>query len=201
MPSPVRFSQEVILEESFKIVRSDGPQALSARRLAQNLNCSTQPVYSAFGSMKKLQEAVEKKAYALFVDYLLQGQLDNDPFLSMGLRYLRFAREEKTLFRTFFLEGEMALTIDKIRGLSAPLIERMKQDPSLQKLSDAQLDRIGGDMWVYTHGLAALTFQSEDDGVEAYVREKLSHMGDTVIEWEYRQSEVAPEENDFGDER
>ena len=192
MPLPVRFNRDMILNEAFKIVRQHGLQRLSVRKIVNNLGCSTQPVYSAFGSMKTLREAVEKKAYALFVEYLLQEPPDDDAFLFMGLQYLRFAREEKVLFQVFFLEGEMALTIDKIRSISAPLIERMKLDPALEKLSEEQLDRIGGDMWVFTHGLAALTFRSADPDIEKYVREKLDRMGNTVIEWEYQRTDVPP---------
>ena len=187
------------MDEAFNIVRRHGLQSLSARKIAQRIGCSTQPVYSSFGSMKALKDAVENKAYRFFIDYLLREKLKDDPFLSMGLRYIQFAREEKALFRLYFLGSEMSLTIDKIRSLSAPLLERMQQDASLENLSDEQLDRIGGDMWVYTHGLAALTFRSEDPDIETYVREKLSRMGDTVIEWESRQTTVDQPQSGSGE--
>lgn len=199
MPSAIKFNQDIILDEAFNIVRHHGLQGLSARKIAQSMGCSTQPVYSSFGSMKALKDAVEKKAYRFFIDYLLQEQLKDDPFLSMGLQYIKFAREEKALFRLYFLGSDMSLTIEKIRSLSAPLLERMKQDASLENLSDEQLDRIGGDMWVYTHGLAALTFRSEDPDIETIVRDKLSRMGDTVIEWEARQATIHHGQNISGD--
>lgn len=193
MPAPTRFHPDAILEEAFKIAQRQGMHGLTARGIAQQLGCSTQPVYSAFGSMEKLRTAIEKKAYAFFVDYLLEEQMADEPFLSMGLRYFRFARKEQMLFRTFFLEGEMALNVDKIRRLAAPLAQRMKDDPHLRNLSEEQMDRIGSDMWVYTHGLAALTYRSEDPDIETYVLGKLSHMGDTVIEWEHQRAGSSPD--------
>lgn len=64
MPPAINFNQDTILDEAFRIVRNEGFQALTARKIAQNLGSSTQPVYSAFGSMRKLQEVVLQKAKA-----------------------------------------------------------------------------------------------------------------------------------------
>jgi AcrR family transcriptional regulator len=196
MPPAISFSQDAILNEAFEIVRKEGLQVLTARKIARNLGCSTQPVYSAFGSMQKLQKAVLQKARAYAINYLLQGQQEGEVFLSMGMQYFRFAREEKVLFRLLFLVEEMALTLEKMREMAAPLIERMKQDTFLQSLSEDQLKRIGRDMWIYTHGLVALMYESELPDAEEYVRAQLYQMGRTVIEWEYQQIQMQRSEEE-----
>jgi AcrR family transcriptional regulator len=73
MPPQVSFPKNVILNEAFEIVRQEGLQALTARKIAQNLKSSTQPIYRAFQSMKDLETAVIDKAKAYAVNYLLEG--------------------------------------------------------------------------------------------------------------------------------
>ena len=69
MPPHIRFTQDVILDEAFEIVRQEGLYALSARRVAKELGCSTQPVYDAYTSMQELQDAVIEKAKKYALDY------------------------------------------------------------------------------------------------------------------------------------
>jgi AcrR family transcriptional regulator len=190
MPPAINFSQDTILDEAFRIVRNEGLQGLTARNIARNLGCSTQPVYSAFGSIQQLREVVLQKAKAYAVEYLLQRHQDSDQSFAMGMQYFRFAWEEKVLFRLLFLEGEEAMTLETMPGFSGPLVERMKQDAFLQGLSEDRLKRIGRDMWIYTHGLVALTYRTERPDAEEFVRTRLYQMGKTVIEWERQQANL-----------
>ena len=187
MPAQTVFNQDVILEEAFRIVRTEGIQGLSARKIAQHLGCSTQPVYSAFGSMQKLQDRVLQKAKSYVVEYLLMEQPDEDPFFAMGMQYFRFSREEKALFKWLLLERNMVLPFEKIRELFSPLVDRMKLDDSVDELTEEQLKRIARDMMIYTHGLTSFMYDDDRPNAENYVREQLMRMGKTVIEWEHGQ--------------
>ena len=163
---------------------------LTARRIAQSLGASTQPVYRAFGSMQRLRGDVLSKARAYAVAYLLQDRHDKGQSLSMGMRYFRFARTEKVLFKLLFLEGELAMTLETMPELSGPLVERMKQDPSVQGLSEDRVKRIGRDMWIYTHGLVSLMYETGRADAEETVQAHLQQMGRTVIAWERRQAHL-----------
>lgn len=184
MPAPLNYSKEIILEEAFRILRTEGLEALTARNIARNLGCSTQPVYSAFGSMKALSDEVLKKAKAFAISYLLQDQNEEDLSLAMGMQYFRFARAEKVLFRLLFLQGELAMTLETMPEVSGPLVERMKRDVYLQGLSLDRIQRFGRDMWIYTHGLVAFMYESDRPDAETFVRAQLYRMGKTVIGWE-----------------
>jgi AcrR family transcriptional regulator len=192
MPPAVNFTPDCILNEAFEIARKEGFQSVTARKIAQNLGCSTQPVYSAFGSMQKLQEAVLQKAKAYALTYLLHGRQGADPFLEIGMQYFRFSQADPALFQGLFLEGKLDMTLEKVGMIFAPLLERMKEGEYLQSLRDAQLQRIGRDMWVYTHGLIALMHNAGMPDAEGFVRSQLYQMGRTIIEWEYAQQ---PDEN------
>jgi AcrR family transcriptional regulator len=190
MPAPTVFNQDVILDEAFRIARTEGAQRLSARRIAQNLGCSTQPIYSAFGSMQKLQDRVLQKAKSYVVEYLSREQQDEDPFFAMGMQYFRFSREERILFKWLFLERNMVLPFEKTRKLFAPLVDRIKLDDSVNELTEDQLRRIARDMMIYTHGLTSFMYDDNRPNAEAYVREQLMRMGKTVIEWEHGQKNI-----------
>ena len=45
MPKPTTITQEVIIETAFEMVRKEGFAVLSARNIAKQIGCSTQPIY------------------------------------------------------------------------------------------------------------------------------------------------------------
>ena len=100
MPPKTNFKKEKIMQIAFEILRKEGLGALSARKIAMNLKCSTRPVYTAFSSMTELQDAVIDMALQYAMKYFQQNNdCTGSPFLNMGIQYFRFAREEKELFK------------------------------------------------------------------------------------------------------
>ena len=185
MPPQVNFSKEQILNEAFEIVRKEGLEVLSARRIVQNLKCSTHPIYRAFQSMKELETAVIEKAKEYAITYLLRGDNTQEPFLNIGLQYFRFAQEEKELFKLLYLSGRVGGSFENMGYPFEFFLDRMKQDPHLQGLGDASLKRIGTNMWIYTHGLITLTYGTSLENAEEFVHDCLFQMGRTVVEWEH----------------
>lgn len=187
MPPQINFTKDAILQEAFEIVRKEGQQALTARRIAQRLNCSTQPIYSAFASMKELTEAVRQKAVEFGEQYLLQEELQAYPFLSIGLRYVRFAREERELFKMAYLSGNAMTKIQNAVPSFERFIERMKQEPVMRDLDDVRLLRMLQAMQIFTHGLVMLLLTSEDEtaqGFDEFAKQAMMQMGRAMIEWE-----------------
>ena len=155
MPPRVKISPAEIMTAALEIVRSKGAQALNARALAQALHCSTQPIFSNYSSMEALRAAVIEEANALYQQYLQQGMQDAayPPYKASGLAYIRFAREERELFKLLFMR-------DRSQEQST------EEDPSLQPLLElicaaAGLDmdtalRFHLEMWIYVHGIATM---------------------------------------------
>jgi AcrR family transcriptional regulator len=194
MPPPINFSQEIILNEAFEIVRKEGVAGLTARRIARNLNCSTQPVYSAYASMMELKRAVLIKAREYAVNYLLQCLDDEGPFFAIGMQYFRFAQEEPELFKWLFLSPQSA---DDDQDIFAPplLLERMKLDKHVNNLDETTLKRLFSNMWIYTHGLATLAQSSARSQPEAFARERLLQMGEILIVWEQLRGNLSANRN------
>ena len=62
MPPRVRVTKEEIVRAATDLVRAEGMECLNARRIASALGCSTQPIFSNFGSMEELRAAVIEDA-------------------------------------------------------------------------------------------------------------------------------------------
>ena len=48
MPPQVKVSKEHIKSEAFQMTKESGFEAVSARKLAERLNCSTQPIFRVY---------------------------------------------------------------------------------------------------------------------------------------------------------
>ncbi len=112
MPPKKQINKLQIIEKAFEMVRSDGYESLTARKLAKELNCSTQPIYQSFADMKELKNELIKKAQEKMLNYIMVRRDISIPIeLSYILAYIRFAREEKYLFHLIFTSGGLNLSI------------------------------------------------------------------------------------------
>lgn len=103
MPPRTKITKEMIIQAGVKIVRVEGEGALNVRRIAAELDCSTQPVMYHYKNVEELKADIFFAADKLHEEYISQHpESETDPFLSMGLRYIRFAYEEKYLFKFLF---------------------------------------------------------------------------------------------------
>jgi AcrR family transcriptional regulator len=184
MPPQMKFTRDVILQQAFEIVRKEGLEALSTRRIAQELECSTRPVYNASPSMQELQEATIVRAWEYALSYFTLEIDAAEPFLSFGLRYFHFAQEEPQLFKLLFLDGRIGIDLEAPGRPFSALLAKLSGDPYLQGLPEDSLKRIGTDMWIYVHGLTTLAYRMHLENADEFIRERLLLMGQTIVEWE-----------------
>ncbi|MBQ9384080.1 MAG: WHG domain-containing protein [Ruminiclostridium sp.] len=103
MPPKARITKEMVIEAGLKIVRTEGAEALNVRRVAAGLKCSTQPIMYHYRTVGELKADVYAAADELHTEYILSAAGEK---ASMGLAYIRFAYEEKHLFRFLFQSGK-----------------------------------------------------------------------------------------------
>ena len=101
MPKKPTTSREEMIEGAFQLIRKEGFSALTVRRLAEELGCSTQPIMYQFPDLNELKDAAYQRADQFHTDYITE----TEDFLEIGMRYVRFAAEEKNLFRFLFQSG------------------------------------------------------------------------------------------------
>lgn len=154
MPPKVKITKEDIVKTAIELVRSSGADAINARAIASALNCSTQPIFSNFASMEELQKATVSAAYEIYLDFLKsEAEIGKyPPYKSFGMAYIRFAKEEKELFKLLFMcdrNGE-ALTPSPDFEASIQMIMNAngitKEKASLMHL----------EMWTCVHGIGTM---------------------------------------------
>ena len=109
MAPKIKITREMILNAAFEIIREQGYESLNARSIAGRLGCSTQPILYHFKTMTEIRDAVYETADRFHTEMIMRGMEGaKDPFLGIGLAYIRFGREEKNLFRFLFQSNRYA---------------------------------------------------------------------------------------------
>ena len=105
MPPKVKITKNDVISTALELVRTGGEQALNARAIATALCCSTQPVFSNFSSMQELREAVIAAAYGRYLGFI-DSEVESGKYpryKAFGMAYVRFAEEERELFKLLFM--------------------------------------------------------------------------------------------------
>ena len=81
--------------------------------------------------MDEVQQEVQKAAFAIYqkriADAMASGEFP--PFKASGMAYIRFAREERELFRLLFMRDRSHETIDSLRtGEIRPLLALIQKN-------------------------------------------------------------------------
>ena len=105
MPKKPTTPKAALIEGAIQLIREKGHEALTVRKLAAFLGCSTQPVMYHFATVESLKRAVYAQADQLHTEFLMRVRPGQDPVLAIGLNYVRFAVEEPRLFRFLFQSG------------------------------------------------------------------------------------------------
>ena len=155
MPPKVKVTKEDIVNAAVDIVRIYGVSAVNARTVAANLNCSTQPVFTNFATMEQLHLAVREKAEALYDAYTMR-EIDSGKYpayKASGMAYIRFAKEEKELFKLLFMcerTKEQSLEDTERFGRMQDIVH---ENTGLSGM-DAELFHL--EIWAYVHGIATM---------------------------------------------
>lgn len=110
MPAAKKVSKDKIIDAAIEVLRDGGFSAVNARSVARKLGCSTQLIYLSFQSMEELKAALTERAIEMHTrrvrDSLRAHEGNDSRYSSYGMGFVRFAAEEKQLFRWLYLEGE-----------------------------------------------------------------------------------------------
>ena len=97
-------TKNMILETAVQLAKEEGIENVTARKLANKIGCSTQPIFRVYANMTELYTEVYQKAIDLFADYYEKFESEvQTPFIHLGLAYIDFAKEERKLFQLLFL--------------------------------------------------------------------------------------------------
>jgi AcrR family transcriptional regulator len=163
-----------LIEAGIRLLERDGLAALNVRNVSAEVGTSTMAVYTHFGGMTGLIDAIAGEAFARFTQALTEAPQTDDPvadFLAMGIAYHRFALANPQRYQLIFgasapasLAGHRtditvtgSATDDKARGASFDalrnLVHRMI---ATGRIRDDGEPAIAGRLWSLIHGAVML---------------------------------------------
>lgn len=156
MAGKIKVTKEMIIECALQITRKEGIEACNARRIGKELNCSLQPVYYYFGTMDLLRAEIIKAANEVYNQKMEDSfTKEGKRFREVGLNYIKFAIEEKELFKLLFMRDANYVSAFKV-----------EQDDNTNKIveeivAEYQLDfekarKLHFELWIATHGIASM---------------------------------------------
>ena len=155
MPPKFKFTKEEIINAALDLTRENGISSVTARRLGEKLGSSAKPIFSLFKNMEEVQGEVLKKADNLYNSYLREGMDKGKfpPYKASGMAYIRFAMEEKELFKLLFMRDRSHEKISEQNEEIKPLIELIMKNTGSSE-EEAYLFHL--ELWIYVHGIATM---------------------------------------------
>ena len=155
MPPKTKISKQEIVSTALTIVRREGAEALNARRIATELNCSTQPIFSNFATMDELRTAVIQEADSICDSYLKKEEASGQypPYKASGMAYIRFAKEEKELFKLLYMRDRTNEILPP-EHITTTRMEQMVHTNTGLEGDKTKLFHL--EMWVCVHGIATM---------------------------------------------
>ena len=173
MPPRVKFSREEIVQAALDVAREKGADAMTTRDIAARLGVSTQPIFTYFRSMAEVRAAVHAAAETFYQKYAAEGLAEEIPFLGYGMRHIRFAREERALFRLLFMRDRSHETIGSQDEEIRPLLALIQKNVGI---GEAEARQLHLELWVFVHGIATMLATSYLDWPDAFVSDMLTEL-------------------------
>jgi AcrR family transcriptional regulator len=140
-PRNTQFSREEIIDAAFKLVREQGWAGFSVQAVGKAINSSTMPIYSQFANVRELEDAVCLKAMELLKERMLVERT-GDRWIDQGISYIRFAGEEKFLFRCLWDGRNIELSQKMGKELNEFIAATLVDYPLFSGLDDLELKMI-----------------------------------------------------------
>ncbi len=160
-----------LIEAGIVILERDGLQALTVRKLAAEVGTSTMVVYTHFGSMTGVVDALSAEIFARFGAALAAIPHTDDPvadFFSMGAAYRRFALKNPQHYQLMF-GTTVPASLSSVRSDLTVTGHATSRDASFQTLCESvrrmtEAGRIrddgeaavAGRIWSMCHGAVML---------------------------------------------
>ncbi len=155
MPPKVRFTRAEIISGALDLVREKGMDGLTARALAAKLGSSPKPVFGLFENMEEVQSEVMVAADRLYQQFLAEDMAAGEfpPYKASGMGYIRFAKEERELFKLLFMRDRSGEIIGEDREPVRPLLELLEKELGITE-DEAYLFHL--EQWIFVHGIATM---------------------------------------------
>ena len=156
VPPVSKISKDMILKASLEILKKSGIENLNVRNIANKLNCSTQPIMYHYKNMDILKEELYVMVDKYHSEFLMRKN-DINPLLSIGIQYIRFAEEEKNLFKFLFQSDKFSnFSFENLFNNENELKNIFNVIKKETDLSDEKIKGMITILFITVHGIASL---------------------------------------------
>ncbi|MGK5680970.1 TetR/AcrR family transcriptional regulator [Actinoplanes sp. URMC 104] len=164
MPPPKVHNEALrsaLLTRAAELVSTQGPDALSLRRLAKDVGTSTTAVYSLFGSKAALLDELYREAVHRFAAALATVEPTADPLadvIRMGVVYREYALSDPHLYEIMFNRSwsDPSTAGEELLQTFRPLLDAVQRGLESGLLRPAPAESIALSCWATVHGLVTL---------------------------------------------
>lgn len=185
MPPKFKFTRDEITNAALNVTRKNGISGLTARALAAELGCSVKPIFGLFKNMEEVGQEVFIASDLLYQNYLREDMAKGkySPYKASGMAYIRFAKEERELFKLLFMRDRSREKIEENKEEIRPLMQLIQQNLGISE-DEAYLFHL--EMWLYVHGIATMIATSYLDWGDEFISRVLT---DAYMGLKYRYTE------------
>lgn len=148
------FKQQ-ILEVAYKMAIENGVDSLTARKVAEAADCSTQPIYLEFKNMNDLRHQVLEMIQEKLKSSVFEESFVGDPLIDLELSYIYFAAKHPELFRAMYVEGKFGSA--NISEFSREIgLRKLEESYPENDFSEDKKRNIVTGSWIIATGIGAL---------------------------------------------
>ena len=134
-----------IVLRAMDLIRKEGTDNVTARKIAIELGCSTMPIYSSLGSMKDLNRRIIELGY-VWLGHLQAELKTGHPLTDLEMSMMILARREPHLWKLMFLYNEPAaqeVQFCSWREITQEIADAHNQNNSNSTISVGEIRTIG----------------------------------------------------------
>lgn len=164
-----------LVEAAARLLAEHGREAVSARRLANEVGASTQVLYTHFDGLDDVVAEVWREGFRRFGLVLEEPAITGDPvadFMVQGFGYRRFGLANPHLYRVMFGDGLLAMQhargddIESAAGTFLALLTRIERCRDGGRWEVGDVVTAGEVVWAASHGHVLIELSGYFEGVQ-----------------------------------
>jgi len=156
--------EQKILEAATHLLETEGPEALSIRRIAVAAQVAPMGVYNHFGSKQGVVDALFRAGFAALGASMADAETLPDPLAAVveaGWRYREFALAHRALYAVMFLRSipefrPSAAAIETSLAAFDGIVRVVQRCLETEQFIEAPVIELAQNLWALVHGAVAL---------------------------------------------
>lgn len=150
-----RVHRDQIIDGAYQLIINEGFKKFHARNIAQQVSCSTQPIYREFHNLADLKSVLVRRIIAKYTDFLEDQQPKNIHDLTTTI--VNYANDYPEEFQRFFLQDKE--TIEAVKHITEDVFHYLESSKAVSKTAPLIFPLY----WQYCIGKAVLITNHLED--------------------------------------